>query len=182
MLFQNLRRFVIFIAVILGLMSANIYACGCVGMPNEKIEAIVLSASMNSSTVFSGKVTGTEYRKGIPLMQHDLDRSEKWIKEGYETMVVKFDVDRWWKGDFTSNAFLVTGNLKRNDGITQGNSCEYNFKTGSSYLVFATGGPGERRTHACALTREMPHADAIIKELGPGRLPIETEPSDRVKP
>ena len=121
--------------------------------------------------VFAGKVIGFEYRKGIP--NEFLERRKKEDKQfDYETLVVKFQVERWWKGEATTELFLVTDRTKNSDGSTSGSSCDYDFKEGESYLIYAYGKENELRTNPCTRTRPLNKTEDL-KILGEGKEPIE---------
>ncbi len=104
--------------------------------------------------VFAGKVVGFEYRKGIP------------------NQYVKFQVERWWKGEATTEVFLITSETKKSDGTSSRSSCDSNFKEGESYLVYAYGKENKLRTHVCMRTRRLTE-NKDLEILGKGKEPIE---------
>jgi hypothetical protein len=141
-------------------------ACGCGGIPGETLEELVGRAVNGSTVVFQGKVTGFEYRKGL--------LNETGPAIGYETMVVLFTVDRWWKGDLANTIVIATGETRNADGTASSNSCEFHFEKGKNYLVFAGFDKAAAlpRTNSCSLTQEVKgndsDADGIYKFLGVG--------------
>ena len=117
--------------------------------------------------VFAGKVVGFEYRKGVPnefMQSKGID---------YETKVVKFQVGQWWKGETPREIFLVTDETRNADGTASNSSCNYDFKEGESYLVFAYGKENELRTNSCSRTQPLNKADEYLKILGEGKEPLE---------
>lgn len=123
--------------------------------------------------VFTGKVIGFEYRKGIhnEFMESRKKDSGKHID--YETLIVEFQVERWWKGEATSEIFLVTGNTRNSDGTGSSSGCDYSFKEGESYLVYAYGKEDELRTSSCARTKLLTNAEEDLRILGEGKEPVE---------
>lgn len=94
-----------------------------------------------NDAVFSGKVTS---------VMTDQDGS-----------IVKFDVDRAWKGLSENNVTVVTANSEA--------SCGYPFKEGKEYLVYARGS-NENTLSASLCSRTAPAADAYddFRVLGAG--------------
>ncbi len=123
--------------------------------------------------VFAGKVVGFEYRKGIPnqYMESRIKDSGKHID--WETLVVKFQVERWWKGEAALEIFLVTDETKNSDGTVTNSSCNYKFKEGESYLVYAYGKESELRTNVCSGTGALAEAKEVLEILGEGKEPVE---------
>ncbi len=154
-------------------MSATkVFACGCISMPNESVSDAVKYATEQSTMIFAGKVVGFEYRKGVPNQYMERRKKDSGKNVEYETLVVKFQVGRWWKGEATTEVFLVTDETKNSDGTWSGSSCDYHFKEGESYLVYAYGKGNELRTYACTRTRPLTKTEDL-KILGEGKEPIE---------
>ena len=174
----NKQKIVVSFVICLLLSTAEVFACGCISMPNEDINEVVQSAAKQSTMIFAGKVVGFEYRKGIPNEYIDSLGEDAGRHVDYETKVVKFQVERWWKGDATTEIFLVTAETKSPGGVGTGSSCDYHFKEGESYLVYADGKKNELRTHACARTRLLSKTEDL-KILGEGKEPVvnKDEPS-----
>jgi hypothetical protein len=99
-------------------------------------------------------------------------RKDSGEKIEYETLVVKFRVERWWKGEATTEVVLATYKTKKSDGTGSGSSCDYHFKEGESYLVYAYGKGNELRTHDCTRTSPLSKTEDI-KILGEGKEPVE---------
>lgn len=164
-----LASFVITLSVTL---SAS--ACGCAGIPGETLEGHVARSMNRSNVVFQGKVIGFEYRKGIFNEFMSNRRSEDGKPIGYETLIVRFKVDRWWKGDLASEISLVTAQTRNSDGTLSDTSCEFHFIKDETYLVFAglNKDAAMPQTSNCSLTHQVKGSDAdadgIYKFLGVG--------------
>jgi hypothetical protein len=146
----------------------TIFACDC---PRISME----SAVKNSSIILSGKILGFEYRKGIPDQRRDSSAAEMDEQIDYETLVVRVQVEQWWKGNAPTEIFLITDILKFADGTSRRSSCDYNFLSGESYLIFAAGKENEYRTSECSRTRKLTLAKDDLKILGEGKKPIKSE-------
>lgn len=152
-------------------------ACGCGSMPGETIESIVTGAVNTSSMVFQGEVVGFDYKKGIHSEFDSGQMDSAGRQLGYETMVVKFKVESWWKGGLASEILLVSGQNRYSDGTRSTNSCEFDFQKGKTYIVFAdlNKAAAMPQTNSCGSTHEAKdeygRADAIRKVLGKGTLP-----------
>ncbi len=168
----NKQKIVISFVICLLLSAAEVFACGCVSSPDESISDAVKYATEKSTMIFAGKVVGFEYRKGIPNQYMESLKKDSGKHVDYETMIVKFQVERWWKGEATTEVFLVTDETKNSDGTGSGSSCDYHFKEGESYLVYAYGKENELRTHACTRTRLL-NITEDVKILGEGKEPVE---------
>ncbi len=123
--------------------------------------------------VFSGKVVGFEYCKDIPNQFMESRKKDSGEQIDYETKVIKFQVERWWKGEATTEVFLVTSSTRNADGTSSRSSCDYNFTDGESYLIYAFGKGSELRTNFCSRTRPLTKAGEDLKILGEGKEPVE---------
>ena len=135
----NKQKIVISFVICLLLSATKVFACVCVSMPNESVSDAVKYATEQSTMIFAGKVVGFEYRKGITNQYMESRRKDSSKNIEYETLVVKFQVERWWKGEATTEVFLATDETKNSDGTGSGSSCDYHFKEGEIYLVYAYG-------------------------------------------
>ncbi|MEQ1646377.1 MAG: hypothetical protein ABL959_23190 [Pyrinomonadaceae bacterium] len=170
--------------IVLGIAIGSSLACGCGSMPGQSLESIVGNSVNTSTVVFQGKVVGFEYRKGIHNEYMSSQRDDAGRPIGYETMVVRFRVESWWKGDLAPEITLVTDQTLNADGSTTNSSCDFNFKKDATYLVFAglnkaAAMPGASE---CGLTREAidesGSTEAIRKILGKGTLPTKERKRD----
>ncbi|MCA1626256.1 MAG: hypothetical protein LC778_21180, partial [Acidobacteria bacterium] len=78
------------------------FACLCSGTPT------VAEELKGATAIFSGKYISAEYRKGIVnefrRVQEEIDGK----KVEYEVLVLKFQVEKWWKGNLSNEVILVT--------------------------------------------------------------------------
>lgn len=91
-------------AIVLSVSVGSVFACGCgsLGGPEQTIENIVGHAVNTSIVVFQGKAIGIEYRKGLLTDFMSVRRDESGLPIAFETITVRFAVDRWWKGDMAN--------------------------------------------------------------------------------
>jgi hypothetical protein len=149
-------------------------ACSCGGAPSQTLEDLVGSAMNTSIAVFEGKVVKFEHRKGIP--NDFMETYPAANRPEYETTLVRFEVSRWWKGDLAREVLLSTAETRNSDGTASFSSCDFHFKEGGKYLVFAYWDKlaAMPRTSNCSLTRSKgPQSDEITRFLGEGILPTE---------
>jgi hypothetical protein len=170
----NKQKICISFVLSLLLSATNIFACRCFSLPNENVNDAVKYAAEQATMVFAGKVVGFEYRKGIPNQYMESREKDSGKHIDYETLVVNFQVERRWKGEATTEVFLITDETKNADGTGTGSSCDYHFKEGESYLVYAYGKENELRTHACTRTRLLNKTEDL-KILGEGKEPAENK-------
>lgn len=168
--------------IVLGIATGSALACECESMKGQSLDSLVGKFLNTSTVVFQGKVIGFEYRKDIrnEYMSGQKDAAGKPI--GYETMVVRFEIESSWKGDLAPEITLATDQTLNADGSTTNSSCDFDFKRDTTYLVFArlNKATGMPQTSECGLTREAKdafgNAEAIRKILGKGTLP--TKPKE----
>lgn len=76
-----------------------------------------------------------------------------------------FRVDTVWKGPITTHAVMWVG-TRQIDGTLTRTSCDYHFKAGEKYVVYAFGASVESmRTHSCSRTRVAEYAAQEILNL-----------------
>ncbi len=98
MFYLNKQKIVIMFVICLCLSATKVLACKC--------SIASASSSVNKAAkVFSGKVVGFEYRKGIASSIIDFREKATGVKIDYETKVVKVQVERWWKGNVPGKFF-----------------------------------------------------------------------------
>ncbi len=168
------QKIVISFVICLLLSATKVFACGCGSSGAVRSFSDEVKNEVKQSTmVFAGKVVGFEYRKGIPNqhMESRIKDSGKHID--WETLVVKIQVERWWKGEAALEIFLVTDETKNSDGTVTNSSCNYKFKEGESYLVYAYGKESELRTNVCRGTGALAEAKEVLEILGEGKEPVE---------
>lgn len=85
---------------------------------------------------------------------------------GGDTFKVKFKVDKLWKGSLGDEIVMPTGAKKYEDGTYSVNSCDYSFKIGERYLVFAYGESAEKmQAHECTRTKPLARAGTEVEQL-----------------
>jgi hypothetical protein len=114
----------------------------------EEARAALVTAFNGAAAVFSGKVIEADRLK------------------------LKFKVDKVWKGDAGKEFVMSTGVKEYENGSYSISSCDYNFKRGEEYLVYAY--PVEQDIHPgstdlqarqCTRTKLSKHAGQEMKEL-----------------
>ncbi len=127
--------------------------------------ASVADALSRATAVFSGEVVAEEYRR--------VDYSASGGVGEARVLVVKFKVERWWKGGDAEDVFLYTSVMKTPDGrrIATSEEAFFSFRKGESYLVYAYGPPDKLRTSGCARTKNLTQAGEDLRELGEGNAP-----------
>lgn len=153
------------IALLLGLFGSASSVLGCLCSGTLSVEDELREAT----AVFSGKFIAAEYRKGIVSELAQLD--EKIAGEDYEVLVLKFQVERWWKGNPIEEVELITEEIRLPNGHTMVTDCEYPFETGKRYLVYAYGDENGLSTNRCTRTKRLKEAQEDLKKLGEGRKP-----------
>lgn len=141
----KLRKLAAFCALlILPLTAGEAFGCVCVLDPDPtpaKIRAARLDAFEKATAVFSGEVVS-------------LDR-----------LTVRFRADKIWKGGEAGEIVMLTGTRENSDGTVTSSSCDYGFKKGERYLVYAYGPRGELKTHSCSRTALLKHAEGEMEGL-----------------
>ena len=127
---------------------ASASACVCALSPKSiSLKNAVAKAKSEAAVVFSGQAI-------------ELDNS-----------IVKFRVERLWKGAPTEKIVLInTGTGKSEGGDRIISSCAYNFRLGEKYLVYAYRSEGKLETNKCTRTAVMEGAAedvGMLDNLGP---------------
>lgn len=114
--------------------------CSCAGRPD------VSSALQSADAVFTGRVVSV--RNTHPW----------WRRESDPRRRVTLRVDRAWKGVDSRTVVMITRMIS---------TCEFRFRRGESYLVFAHGtGDGSLGAGICGRTAELARAAADLRALG----------------
>jgi hypothetical protein len=83
-----------------------------------------------------------------------------------DTFKAKIKVDKVWKGELGDEVTMSTGAEDLGGGRYVTTSCDYSFKAGEKYLIFAYGDrPEEMRTHVCTRTGRLAHSEQQVQEL-----------------
>ena len=80
---------------------------------------------------------------------------------------MNFVTEKWWKGQPVKSLFLATDEARSDDGMGTSSSCDYHFKEGETYIVYATEKDGVFKTYACSRTRPLKLTEDL-KFLGDG--------------
>lgn len=112
------------------------------------------------SAVFAGEAVAEEYR--------DITFGKE---AGAKVLVVKFKVEKWWKGGETEEVYLYTSIRKFPDGSTRKFGENFHFNKGESYLVYAYDFEDKLRTSQCRRTKTLAKAEEDMRELGEGSEP-----------
>lgn len=163
----------LFLILFLFLGATKIFACGCGDVPNVSYDSKIKAALKNSAAVFSGKVTGFEFRKGIPGKSSLPPANSSGAHLDDETMIVKFQVAQWWKGGSSPETFLITEITRNSDGTAGRSDCDFDFQKDQSYLVYAFNKSNYLITTDCSSTKIFNDAGEDLKILGAGRDPVE---------
>lgn len=140
-------------------------ACRCADTaPERTLAQRVLESKDRAKVVFSGKAIAKETIKAVKTISEQ--------PAEVELVMMRFKVDRWWKGDVKDEVVLFTGEIKMSDGLRSASSCDYDFEIGKSYLIYAYEFEDQVQTDYCSRTRLLEKAEEDLKELGEGKSPI----------
>lgn len=136
----------VFIAVVSLGSSQSVFACVCVSEPGKlsekQIKEAITREFNESDSVFSGEVVALD------------------------TLTVKFKLITMWKGDAFEELTMSTGTKKTSQGTYRSWSCDYNFKVGEKYLVYARADEDNQLVaRACTRTNVLSHGQADTPEL-----------------
>jgi hypothetical protein len=148
------KRVLASLAVFAFVLALSETALGCVCVvpvekPSpEKARAALVTDFNGATAVFSGKVVEANNLK------------------------LKFKVNKVWKGDVGQEFVMATGGKEYEDGSFSTSSCDYSFKRGEEYLVYAYPvdpeihpGSTDLQARACTRTKLTQYAEQEMKEL-----------------
>jgi hypothetical protein len=132
--------------------SGRALGCGCIQMfekPDAAMARAALVKAFNDATaVFSGKV----------------------VEAG--RLKLKFEVDKVWKGEVGKEFVMSTGARQYDEETFSTSSCDYNFKPGEEYLVYAYPvdpdlhpGSTDLQGRECTRTKLAKSAEQEMKDL-----------------
>ena len=75
-------------------------------------------------------------------------------------IITRIRIEQVWKGYFQNGIAVVNENTNYVD------SCDYSFKSGETYLVFAYKQEGTLRVRKCSLTGLLQNSDRVLKLIG----------------
>jgi len=174
-----MKQFILLVAISL-CSTVSLIACTCRNVPPDKVEEYRSRDFKTYQAVFYGKAIGFEYREGVidDFSEHLLK-----IKGGnvtLKTKLVKFEVKRWWNMSMGNVAFIATDDVIFSDpsqllssGVSVG-GCDYNFKEGETYVVYATGKADALRTSSCSMTFKVEPKAKLPRFLSHGKKPNKT--------
>lgn len=140
-----MRKLLLSVVLLFSLPSAiRIFECVCVKDPHpssEKVKADRRRAYDQAAAVFAGKVVALD------------------------AYIIKFSLEKRWKGDSQDEVILTTGAVRGIDGTPLPDECSYHqFHLGEKYLVYAFGAGGNLKTDFC-LTLQAKDAVEEEKDL-----------------
>jgi len=159
-----MKRHLICLLSLLSLLAITPSVSGCVC---EK-EPTVTEAFKQADAIFSAKFVGAAYSTNfgdlLELMKLSPESAEppnaeamKELKLGNEVSVLalRFEVTYWWKGDPINEVVLTAERKIGPDGKEIIPDCEYPFKLGENYLVYAYEGKHGLETSVCTKTKML---------------------------
>lgn len=136
----------LFIALVSLGSSQSAFACVCGGEPGKwsekQIKAAIAKEFNESASVFSGEVVALD------------------------TFTVKFKLITMWKGDALEEFTISSGAKKISEDSYRSSSCDYNFKLGEKYLVYARATDDNQLVaRSCTRTNVLSSGQTDIPEL-----------------
>lgn len=159
---MRLHHALLFAVVFLLLQTNDVFAARCMA------RRVVSEEFSRASAVFSAKAIAEEYR---PVKENDGSKSE-------EVRVVRFAVERWWKGSGDEEAVLYTAVTRLPDGTSRIWSEDFRFQVGERYLIYAFGSEERLSTNGCSRTSSLEKAGEDLQELGEGTIPFKKQASN----
>jgi hypothetical protein len=65
-----------------------------------------------------------------------------------------------WKGAEAPEIMVLTGTQVYSNGMMSMSSCDINYSIGTEYVVYASGGPQDLKSHSCSRTAPLQEAEA----------------------
>jgi hypothetical protein len=119
-------------------------ACVCIEFPNptpEQVRKRLIEEADWANVIFSGEVLSVD------------------------TLKVKFKVDRVWRGEYKNEITMSTGAKRAKEGNVSFSSCDYEFKAGEKYIVYAKMIGDDLQTSKCTGTGLLKNAESRIDFL-----------------
>jgi len=102
----------------------------------------------------------------------------------WNQLTYRFRVQSVWKGDLGPEVVMSSGNEPTADGLVRGSSCNFGFRVGQTYLVFAYGTTHlQMKAHSCTFTTSIEHSQvslSMLDAIAPRRQPAASIPADQV--
>jgi hypothetical protein len=70
-----------------------------------------------------------------------------------DTFRARIQVERVWKGETRGEITMLTGVEDLGNGMMRSNSCNYSYRAGQRYVVYAGGAPGQLLSQPCSRTK-----------------------------
>ena len=132
------------LAALLVVIEGIAAACECPELANptpEQVTKKLTAEADRAEVIFSGEVLAVDVLK------------------------VTFKVERVWKGKQRDEITMASGVGLTKEGHVRRTSCDFDFKAGEKYLVYARMKEGELRTSQCTGTRRLEKAGTRIDFL-----------------
>src|SRR5262245_1118993 len=143
-----------FIAIWIGLSQSTAFACWCVqGSPSVHIQI--------ADVVFAGKAIAEE--KGgwrTRRVRFEWRPPFIYLTEDPDEKLTTFEVTTVWKGKIFAKTSVV-----------HGGPCDYHFRQGEEYIVYAKWFEGELATGICMRNNELRDAGEDLAAFGAGKPP-----------
>jgi len=131
-------------------------ACACVANPPPSSLSPEAEAAWQLETL--RRNVATEFDRAAAVFSGEV------LADNVGT--VRFKLARAWKGDLPAEFDMDTGYRENADGSVSFNSCDYLFKVGSTYVVFAFGKSiRTMKASSCTQTSELPRAGRTVEAL-----------------
>lgn len=126
------------------------YGCICTlspkGLSPEEAQAALIKDFKNATAIFFGEVIEVDFLKA------------------------KLKVEKIWKGEAKDEITMTVGS-KNDQGEYVISSCDFPFRKGERYLVFAYSRADGLKAHVCGRTTSMKYAELQMNKLDEIKLP-----------
>lgn len=139
----SMKKTLLALTIILSpLFISNVLGCTCptIGGTSEQLKAVRLNDFNKAVAVFSGEVM-------------ELDENK-----------VKFKVEKIWKGELVDEIEMII-RFKDIDGNYVRTSCDYHYKFGEKFLVYAYEKDDELTTYQCSRTTPFKNSKNVEQEI-----------------
>ncbi len=99
-----------------------------------------------------------EFDKATMVFSGEVVKSDRFKAE--------FKVDKIWKGEAVNRITMLTGTIDNGDGTHTSSSCDFSFKLGEKYLIYAYGELDRLKTYECSRSSLLKNAVEEIEGLG----------------
>jgi hypothetical protein len=152
---KRLAKFFILIVACIGLNHSAALACSCGRRPPPSEELRTADVAFAGRAIAEGKAgwwaNWISFKWSPPFVQRT---------ETYYQSRTAFEVTAVWKGDVSVKTSVVTGPI-----------CQYYFRPGEDYIVYANWYNGKLSTYRCGRNNKLRDAGEDLAVLGAGRSP-----------